>query len=247
MKKIILSVLFLVVVSFAGNCYASGIQSILQKKIINYSDIKIINKLVNEHAPFSVADLRRLIRDYRGNKGKYISGHTNYNHHFLPVSANIERERALAYIVYKILKNYPNVYNNINNQGRHYQTALFIACRLHLNKVILALLKDKKINTQITSLGHLKSNLGYNKSAYFNEWGVYLPKIAVVSLYPITAYDFIPPFNRIVGNAICKTFKFTGSQNIIITEDLAAEENSCHGGLPYYEGFDKVDNINPDY
>ena len=228
MNKIILSILFLLIIPFAGVLSGCGATSggvgsiksnnpqsaemslILQKKTISYADIKIINKLVGEHAAFNIADLRRLIRDYRGNKGKYIPGHTNYKNHFLPVSADIERIGALAYVVNKILKNYKNVYDNINAQGQHYQTALFIACRLHETRIINALLKDKKINIHITSLGHMINMTDHTLGYPINGF----PLWTVVSMYPIRAYEFSSTAHYVSGvytikypKGLCKGYK----------------------------------------
>lgn len=65
--------------------------------------------------------------------------------------------KKLAMFVYKVLKAYPSIYNNINAQGRHYQTALYIASARSEAHVVYLLLTDKYINPAITTIsdGHV--------------------------------------------------------------------------------------------
>lgn len=215
MKKIILSIFILSIIPLimsgcaatSGNIKSNNpeMSAILHRKIISFSDIKIINKLIDKHVSFTVADLRVLIRDYRGNVRKSVSNNTNLNHHFLPINAKIKRVRFLAQVVSKILKNYQNVYNNINAQGRHYQTALFIACRLGERPVINALLKDKKINVHITSLGHMINITDYTAGQEENGF----PLWTVVSMFPVRAYElnFLGGKRYTIPRGLCKGYK----------------------------------------
>jgi hypothetical protein len=64
----------------------------------------------------------------------------------------VYHEKALAKLVYKILKKYKNVYKDINKQGRHYQTALYIAASEDMPHTVYILLTDKDIKPTVTSI-----------------------------------------------------------------------------------------------
>ena len=74
--------------------------------------------------------------------------------------------KKLAMFVYKILKAFPDIWKNINAQGRHYQTALYIASARSEAHVVFLLLTDKYINPTITSISSGDINLSYGNRDY---------------------------------------------------------------------------------
>ena len=68
---------------------------------------------------------------------------------------SIYHEKALANFVKRLLT-LNNIYNNINSQGQHYETALYIAVAKAEYRIALVLLTDKDINPNITCLSKSK-------------------------------------------------------------------------------------------
>jgi hypothetical protein len=77
----------------------------------------------------------------------FYSGSIN---NFIPTSM-VYHGRALANFVKKLLT-LNNIYNNINSQGQHYETALYTAVVKTEYRTALVLLTDKNINPNITCL-----------------------------------------------------------------------------------------------
>lgn len=176
MKKLIFAVLFLAftLVTFK-TASAVTVSQIVSKKSITLNDLKILNRLVDSKAHFTVADLRKLLRHYTGTASGLNSsfnsiGKTtikikkpqgNYNSNYLE-RYGYANGKKLAFFVEKVLKTYPNVYKNINEQGEHYQTVIYIAAARQMTHVLFFLLNDGYINPAITSLS--------NEKIFFQTW-----------------------------------------------------------------------------
>ncbi|RZV40271.1 MAG: hypothetical protein EVJ48_01895 [Candidatus Acidulodesulfobacterium acidiphilum] len=78
---------------------------------------------------------------------------------FIPVSM-VYHGRALANFVKRLLT-LNNIYNNINSQGQHYETALYTAVVKTEYRTALVLLTDKNINPNITCLSRYPVRFKY--------------------------------------------------------------------------------------
>jgi hypothetical protein len=165
MKKLIL-VLFLSIIVFAANSYAENVNQILSKPV-NYSAFLKLKKLVKENAPFTVKDLRELLRNFNGygsvgNAGaggfNAIGGKmqanetTAYNAGNYLGRNNFLHEKQLALFVGGLLKKYKRLDLTVNKQGRHYQTAVYIAAARQMPHVVYMMIKSGWVNPAITSL-----------------------------------------------------------------------------------------------
>ena len=165
MKKLIL-VLFLSITIFAANSYAESVNQIVSKPV-NYSAFLKLKKLVKENTPFTVKDLRELLRNFNGygsvgNAGaggfNTIGGKmqanetTAYSGGNYLVRNNFLHEKRLALFVGKLLKKYKKLDLTVNKQGRHYQTAVYIAAARQMPHVVYMMLKSGWVNPAITSL-----------------------------------------------------------------------------------------------
>ena len=176
MKKLFMLALFFLTITLALNVNAETVKQIVSKKNISYQDLNKLKALVKQKAHFTVADLRKLLRNYAGNsifsgaaafttigkttvKVKKIQG--NYDSGFIR-RGNFEREKSLALLVSDVLKTYPYIYKNINKQGNHYETALYIAAARQMPHVLYYLLNDGYINPAITSIS--------NHKIFFQRW-----------------------------------------------------------------------------
>lgn len=157
MKKIIMLGIAVLTVAVGLSGCAGQIQNIKQAKkvkqvnikdtisagVVNNRQVAVINKYVAEKKRFTVQDLRLLILNWAVvNKDGTITGAS---------------DKKLALLVEKILKTYPNVYKNINGQGRRYRTALYIAASRGFVRTVYILLTDKNINPGISSLTRKKA------------------------------------------------------------------------------------------
>jgi hypothetical protein len=70
--------------------------------------------------------------------------------------SHIYHQKVLGNFVQKLLILNNNIYNNINSQGRHLETALYIAAVRREIMVVKALLTDKNVNPRITSISEFK-------------------------------------------------------------------------------------------
>ncbi len=110
-----------------------------------------------------------LSRVYYGSRNWYGAWVKNY----LNLSPALpKRQKALAKFVYKVLKTFPSVSQNINKQGRHYQTSLYIAAARGESYVVYDLLNDCNINPAITSysVGNVASNSEGGALPYLNNY-----------------------------------------------------------------------------
>ena len=171
MKKLFMLALFFLTITFlALNVNAETVKQIVSKKNISYQDLNKLNALVKQKAHFTVADLRKLLRNYVGDnlssgaddfnsigktttKIKKIQG--NWNNSYIR-RGSFAKEKSLALLVSDILKTYPYIYKNINKQGNHYETALYIAAARQMPHVLYILLNDGYINPAITSISNHK-------------------------------------------------------------------------------------------
>jgi len=94
------------------------------------------NKIIKERLGRRYCPARGVMRK-RSFWGKF---YPVYSHLYVKRPAHLKK---FALLVNKILKKYPSVYKNINSQGRHYQTALYIASARGMTYVVYFLLKDK--------------------------------------------------------------------------------------------------------
>lgn len=77
-------------------------------------------------------------------------GHFSILKHYIH-RTSIYHEKALANFVKRLLT-LNNIYDNINSQGQHYETALYTAIAKREYRTALVLLTDKNINPNITCL-----------------------------------------------------------------------------------------------
>lgn len=205
MKKLIL-VLFLSIIVFAANSYAENVNQILSKPV-NYSAFLKLKKLVKENAPFTVKDLRELLRNFTGygsvgNAGaggfNAIGGKmqanetTAYNAGNYLGRNNFLHEKQLALFVGGLLKKYKRLDLTVNKQGRHYQTAVYIAAARQMPHVVYMMLKSGWVNPAITSLA--KSGLHQEEliREYYTKGGIetkteYFPM--ATAAYPVQIYN----------------------------------------------------------
>lgn len=102
----------------------------------------------------------------------------NYRYAHL-IHTHVKHSKALAITVYKALMAYPNLINNINAQGRHWQNALWITADRGFTHALFVILKyAPKVNPNITgismyarqfcSIAHSGSVAVYNCSIPYN-------------------------------------------------------------------------------
>ena len=124
---------------------------------------------------------------------KYSPRTKEYYHRF--VYGFIQRplifhERALSNFVKKLLT-LNNIYNNINSQGQHYETALYIAVAKMEYRTALVLLTDKNINPNITCLSRSSAYNTLNDTSYFKITPLTALQVLQKSTYMLTSDPFV--------------------------------------------------------
>lgn len=142
MKKIILSIFILL--TFISKVYAFDFHG----QFISKKDLQMINVMIEKYKSINTSDLRGLLRNYyniAAGKNKFLLKKGHFLYHGRVGRKN---ERGLAILIMSILKNYPNIYKNINSVGAHGETALYIALSRGLIYSAAALLGDKNIASE---------------------------------------------------------------------------------------------------
>ena len=102
----------------------------------------------------------------------------------------IFHERAFANFVKRLLT-LNNIYNNINSQGQHYETALYIATAKMEYRTALVLLTDKNINPNITCLSRSSAYNTLNDTSYFKITPITALQVLQKGTYMLTSDPFV--------------------------------------------------------